>query len=153
MNRTIAPKLSLFLSIFIALFSINGIGQNKPDDIVKSGKTIIKKDFQPKKTDEAHLHSLSIKKGQTLSVKLSSKSVMLTAENECNVVFMIYDSKGKVVTKGDFPEGGTKSWKGKIEKAGVYQIEIFMGCVEAQSLADLQKKKPKFRYSLEILLK
>jgi hypothetical protein len=153
MNRAFAPNVSLFFCSLIALFASNGISQRKPASPAKTGKTVIKKDFQPKKTDEAHFHKLSLKKGQSLSVKITAKSVMLTKENECNVVFMIYDSNGKAITKGDYQEGGADSWKGKIEKAGDYQIEVFMGCLEAHSLADLQKKKPKFRYSLEILLK
>lgn len=136
----------------ITLFVIPAIGQSSKL-VLKSGKAVVKKVLEPKKEDAANFYSLSAKKGQTLEVKTSAKSVVLGDENECGIVFLIYDNQKNVVTDGDYPEGGASEWKGAIRKTGIYQIKVFMGCLEAYSEEELKKKKPGFRYSLEILLK
>jgi hypothetical protein len=144
----------IFVSlIFLFAFSVNLFAQNKPYSTIKSGKTIIKGTLQPKTKNDSQSNYINAKKGQTLSVEVNSKSIMLSETNECGIYFMIYDAKGKALTEGDYFIGGADSWKGKITKTGRYRIKVFMDCIEITQDDDLQKYKPKFRYSLEILLK
>jgi hypothetical protein len=137
----------------VLLFFTNANAQNKPHLTIKSGKTVIKGTLQPKIKNDSQSSYVNAKKGQTLYVEVNSKSIILNKSNECGIYFMIYDAKRKALTEGDYLEGGADSWKGKVTKTGMHRIKVFMGCVESVKESVLQKYKPKFRYSLEILLK
>jgi hypothetical protein len=118
---------------------------------LENGKASVKKNFSPRKKSDAHFYRLALVKGRTAEIKVVSNSVLLFGENECGVYFEIFDGKGEKLFLGDDP-AGISEWKGGIEETGNYKIKIFMSCPEAFSTADLQRKKPKFEYLLEILM-
>lgn len=119
---------------------------------LKDGKATIKKNFAPRKKADAHFYHLALRKGRTAVITVVSNSVFLSEENECGVYFELFDSKGKKLFLGDSP-AGIDEWKGETEETGNYKIKVYMSCLEAFSTADLQKKKPKFGYSLNVLFR
>ena len=119
---------------------------------LKDGKAAIRKTFAPLKKADAHFYHLALRKGRTAAIKVDSNSVFLSEENECGVYFEMFDGKGKKLFLGDSPTG-IDEWEGEIEETGSYKIKIYMSCLEAFTLAELQKKKPKFAYSLEIIIR
>jgi hypothetical protein len=116
------------------------------------GKATVTKNFAPRRKTDAHFYHLELHKGQTAALKVASNSVFLSEENECGIYFELFDSKGKRLFLGDSPTG-IDEWEGKVEETGNYKIKIRMSCLEAFSTADLQKKKPKFGYSLNALIR
>ena len=119
---------------------------------LKDGKATAKKVFAPRKKTDAHFYHLALRKGRTAAIKVVSNSVFLSEENECGVYFEVFDGRGKRLFLGDSPTG-IDEWEGRIEETGNYKIKIYMSCLESFTTADLQKKKPRFGYSLEILIK
>jgi hypothetical protein len=111
-------------------------------------KASVKKVFRPLRQSDAHNYYIYLRKSQ-VEIKVSSNSVFLSEENECGVYFRLFDGKGAEVSLGDSP-AGIDNWNGQIEDAGLYKIKVYMGCLEAYSAGDLTKKKPAFRYKMEI---
>ncbi len=112
----------------------------------------MKKSLAPRKKADAHFYHLALRKGRTAAIKVVSNSVFLSEENECAVYFELFDGRGRKLFLGDSP-AGIDEWEGEIEETGNHKIKIYMSCLEAFTPADLQKKKPKFKYSLKILIK
>lgn len=117
---------------------------------LKDGKATATKTFQPRKQADAHFYSLKLRKGQTVEIKVDSNQVYLSEENGCAAYFELFDGKGKAVFLGDNPVG-IESWEGDIRQTGNYKIKVAMGCIESFTTKEVQKKKPKFRYTLQIL--
>jgi hypothetical protein len=118
----------------------------------KDGKATVRKNFAPRRRTDAHFYHLALRKGQTAALKVVSNSVFLSEENECGVYFELFDPKGKKLFLGDSPTG-IDEWAGEIEETGSYKIKVYMSCLEAFSTADLQKKKPRFEYSLNAVIR
>jgi hypothetical protein len=119
---------------------------------LKNGKATVRKTIQPRKEGDAHFYFLKLRKGQTVEIKVVSKSLHLSGENECGMYFDLFDGKGEQMFLGDTPDGIDK-WEGKIEEAGDYKIKVYMNCLEGYTTADLRRKKPAFNYSLAVQLK
>lgn len=144
-------KKVLAIGFLMGSFLIFAHGQ-KTTLTLKNGKAAAAKYFSPRKKADAHFYRIALRKGQTVEINLDSNSLFLSEENECGVYFELFDGKGKQLFLGDSP-AGIDSWDGEIEQTGNYKIKVLMGCLEAFTTADLQKKKPKFKYSLGIQIK
>jgi hypothetical protein len=116
---------------------------------LKDGKVKVIKDFQPVKKTDADFYYINLFTYQMVDIKVSSKSIFLSEENECGMYFHVFDSKGEEVFIGDSMHG-IDSWKGEIKKRDTYKIKVYMDCLDGFTTEDLQKKKPKFKYTLEI---
>lgn len=119
---------------------------------LKNGRATVKRAFQPRREADAHLYDLKLRAGQMVEIKVVSNSVRLSEENECGIFFDLFDSNGKQIFLGDAPDG-IDHWEGEIKATGNYQIKVYMGCLEGFTTADLRKKKPAFKYSLQIQVK
>ncbi len=64
----------------------------------------------------------------------------------------MFDNKGKEIFLGDSPDG-INNWEGEIKETGYYKIKAVMSCLESFTTNELQKKKPTFKYSLEVQTK
>lgn len=117
--------------------------------VFKDGKVKVTKDFQPAKEKDADFYYINLFTYQMVDIKVGSKSVFLSEENECGMYFRMFDSKGEEVFIGDSMHG-IDSWKGEIKKRDTYKIKVYMDCLEGFTNEDLRKKKPKFKYTLEI---
>ena len=120
--------------------------------IFKNGKATVKKIIQPRRESDAHLYFLKLRKGQTVGIKVEAGSFFLSKENECSVFFELFEDMGGAVFIGDSMVG-IDVWDGKIEKTGNYKIKVAMECIEGYTTNQLRKKKPTFKYSLNVQLK
>ena len=118
----------------------------------KTGKATVKEIIQPRKKGDAHFYSLKIRKGQTVDIKVESKGIFLSRENECGLFFELFDDKGEAVWIGDSMVG-IDVWDGVIEKTGNYKIKVAMQCIEGYTASQLRRKKPIFNYSLHVQMK
>ena len=112
-------------------------------------KASVRKLFSPVKPSDSHSYYIYLRRSPNVEIKVSSNSVFLSEENECGVYFRLFDPKGVEVSLGDSP-AGIDNWSQGIESPGLYKLKVYMGCLEAFSARDLIKKKPKFRYELEV---
>lgn len=116
---------------------------------LKNGKAMVRKNFYPKKRADAHFYLLTLRKGRTVEIKVDSNQVYLSQENGCAVYFKLFYGKGKAVFVGEDPVG-IDSWKGEINQTGKYEIKVAMECIESFTTNEVQKKKPNFKYLLEV---
>lgn len=117
---------------------------------LKSSKAKVEKSFEPKHQADADIFYIRFRYHQMVEITVSSNTVFLSKENECGMYFKVFDDEDKELWLGDSP-AGIDLWQGEIKNAGIHKIKVYMGCLEAFALAELQKKKPKFNYALEIL--
>jgi len=117
-----------------------------------NGKATVKKNFQPRKQADAHFYFLKLRQGQTVEIKVDSNTIYLSEENGCGMSFQMFDNKGKEIFLGDSPDG-INNWEGEIKETGYYKIKAVMSCLESFTTNELQKKKPTFKYSLEVQTK
>jgi hypothetical protein len=118
----------------------------------KNGKATAVKTFQPRRKSDADFYLLKLRKGQIVEIKVVSKEVYLSEENACAIYFDLFDGQGKRVDLGDDPVG-IDSWEGEIKAAGIYRIKVSMQCIESFTASELQKKEPRFKYSLAVQTK
>jgi len=118
----------------------------------QSGRATVKNVIRPLKKSDAHLYSLDLRKGQTVGIKVAANEIYLTKENECSVYFQLFDGGGEAVFIGD-DMVGINEWQGEVEKTGDYKIKVAMSCVEGFTAGQLRKKKPTFKYSLDVRMK
>jgi len=109
----------------------------------------IVKEFQPAKQTDADFYYIGLFTYQMVEIKVVSNSVFLSEENECGMYFQVFDSKDEEMFTGD-SMNGIDIWKGEIKKRDTYKIKVYMSCPEDFTTRELQKKKPKFKYSMEI---
>lgn len=110
----------------------------------------MERDFSPRKKTDAHWYRFLLDKDQGVEISLDSNSVFLSDENECGVIFEFFDPRGKKMPAGEDTTLDGEYWDGWIDRTGYHKLKIFMSCPEAFTVADLQKKKPKFDYALKI---
>ncbi|HEY9401721.1 MAG TPA: hypothetical protein VIQ24_03430 [Pyrinomonadaceae bacterium] len=118
----------------------------------KNNKATVHKILQPRRESDAHFYLLKLRKGQMVDVRVDAGGVFLSKENECSVFFELFDEQGEAVFIGDDMVGIDK-WKGEIGKTGNYKIKVAMNCLEGFTASQLRKKKPTFKYSLNVHLK
>ena len=116
-------------------------------------KKIIKRVFQPATLKSKTVFTFYAAKNRTIEVKLKSNGVDLGDEYPCYLFFKIYDKQKKLITDGDYPEGGADIWTGKLTQTGTYNIEIFVSGIYSCDEKILKREKSKFSYTLEISLK
>lgn len=129
-------------------FLLSAHAQTATPLALKNGRAVVRKSFSPRRESDAHFYRVALRRGQAAEIKVDSNSVALSEENECGVYFRLFDSRGGEIFLGDDPAGINK-WKGEIKTTGNYKIKIYMSCLEAFTTADLQRKKPNFRYLLQ----
>jgi hypothetical protein len=117
-----------------------------------SGSATVKTIIRPRTESDAHFYSLSLRKGQTVAIKIAANGLYLTKENECSMYFQLFDDGGEAVFIGDSMVG-IDEWQGEVEKTGVYKIKVAMSCIEGFTASQLRKKKPTFKYSLSVQMK
>lgn len=151
--RNAATLLRKVIALWLLTCCLASIARSQATTIaLKDGKATIRKKFAPRRKADAHFYHLALRQGRTAEIKVVSNSVFLSKANECGIYFELFDRKGKKLFLGDSPTG-IDEWEGEIEETGSYKIKIYMSCLEAFTLAELQKKKPKFAYSLEIIIR
>jgi uncharacterized membrane protein len=119
---------------------------------LKGGSATVRKTIQPRSESAAHYYNIKLRKGQRYEIKVDSKGLFLSKENECGMVFELFDEKNEAVFIGDSMVG-IDVWEGEVEKTGNYKIKVAMSCLEGSTTAELRKKKPTFNYSLRIQTK
>lgn len=144
-------KKGLTVCLVMCSFVIFAHGQ-KTTLTFNNGKATAVKAFQPKRKGAAHFYLLTLRKGQMVEIKVVSKEVYLSEENACAMYFDLFDGQGNRVDLGDDPVG-IDSWEGEIKVAGNYQIKVSMHCIESFTTNEVQKKKPRFKYSLAVQVK
>jgi hypothetical protein len=115
----------------------------------KSGIATVKTVIRPLKESDAHFYSLDLRKGQTVRIRVIAKGLFLSKENECSVFFQLFDGEGEAVFIGD-DMVGIDDWQGEVEKTGAYKIKVAMSCLEGFTAGELRRKKPIFKYSLDV---
>lgn len=118
----------------------------------KNGKATVKNIIQPRRDTDAHFYFLKLRKGQIVEIEVVANGAYLTKENECSVYFELFDDKSAAVFIGDSMVG-IDEWEGEIEKTGNYKIKVAMHCIEGFTTSQLRKKKPTFKYSLNVQMK
>jgi hypothetical protein len=118
----------------------------------QSGRATVKTVIRPLKESDAHFYSLNLRKGQTVGIKVIAKGLFLSKENECSMFFQLFDGEGEAVFIGD-DMVGIDEWEGVVEKTGGYKIKVAMSCIEGFTAGQLRKKKPTFKYSLDVRIK
>ena len=118
----------------------------------KSGRATVKTVIRPLKESDAHFYTLNLRKGQTVGIKVAARGLFLSKENECSVFFQLFDSGGEAVFIGD-DMVGIDDWDGEVEKTGAYKIRVYMSCLEGFAAGELRKKKPTFKYTLDVRMK
>lgn len=108
--------------------------------------------IRPLTKSDAHFYSLNLRKAQTVGIKVAAKGLFLSKENECSVFFELFDEKREAVFIGDSMVG-IDEWEGEVEKTGGYKIKVAMSCIEGFTAGQLRKKKPTFKYSLDVRMK
>jgi hypothetical protein len=119
---------------------------------LKGGGAIVRKTIQPRSESAADYYNLKLRKGQRYEIKVESKGLFLSKENECGMVFELFDDKNEAVFIGDSMVG-IDAWQGEVEKTGNYKIKVVLSCIEGFTTADLRKKKPIIKYALRIQTK
>lgn len=118
----------------------------------KSGRATVKTVIRPLKESDAHFYTLNLRKGQTVGIKVVARGLFLSKENECSMFFQLFDSGGEAVFIGD-DMVGIDEWDGEVEKTGGYKIKVYMSCLEGFTAGELRKKKPTFKYTLDVRIK
>jgi hypothetical protein len=118
----------------------------------KSGRATVNRVIRLLTESDAHFYSLNLRRGQTVDIKVIAKGLFLSKENECSMFFQLFDSGGEAVFIGDDMVGIDK-WDGEVEKTGGYKIKVYMSCLEGFTAGELRKKKPTFRYTLDVRTK
>ena len=133
------------------IFSVGHIyGQARNERLYpKDGRVEVSAVFRPKLTTDGDVYLIYIRKVREVSVKVTSNSAFIGKGNECGMYFRLFDDKGVETKIGDAP-AGVDQWSGYVEKAGIYRIQIAMGCLEAITASQIAAKKPRFRYTLKI---
>ena len=119
---------------------------------LKGGSATVTKTIQPRSESAAHYYNLKLRKGQRYEIKVESKGLFLSKENECGMVFELFDDKNEAVFIGDSMVG-IDVWAGEVEKTGDYKIKVALSCLEGFTTAELRKKKPIIKYALRVQTK
>ena len=120
--------------------------------IFQSGRATVKNVIRPLTKSDAHFYSLNLRKGQTVGIKVIAKGLFLSKENECSMFFQLFDGEGEAVFIGD-DMVGIDEWEGEVEKTGGYKIKVYMSCLEGFTAGELRRKKPTFKYTLDVRMK
>jgi hypothetical protein len=140
-------KKSLSVILLLSCFTVFAGAQKTL--VPENEKATVGKVFKPVKKTDADFYLIRFRIKQLVGLSVVSKSTFLSAENECGVYFRLFDGRGKEVWLGDAP-AGIDRWLGEIKESGLYKIRVSMQCVESFTTAELLRKKPKFKYVLEI---
>jgi hypothetical protein len=147
MKRTIA----IFCLTFAFSFAASAQIQNLL--LIENLKMTMERDFSPRKKTDAHWYRAALIKDQKIEISLASNTVFLSDENECGVIFEMFDPAGKKMDLDEYQTTEDYFGEGFVERSGNYKLKIFTSCPEAFTTADLQRKKPKFDYTLNISLR
>ena len=151
MNIADIGKKSLALCFMTCALMVSAQAQSTVLTL-KGGGAIVRKTIQPRSESAADYYNLKLRKGQRYEIKVESKSLFLSKENECGMVFELFDDKNEAVFIGDSMVG-IDVWTGEVEKTGDYKIKVALSCLEGVTTAELRKKKPIIKYALRIQTK